>query len=1173
MSDLAAETPDLPGVDRDLDVDTALDSTLGAPGTATQFEPIAFGDESTVVAAYEPGPGDGDGYQSEDELERTFIRQLRAQAYEYLSIASSDDLEVNLRRQLETLNKRALNPSGDGPDGFTDAEWGPFFAKHIANKNDGIIEKTKRIQRDHVQVLERDDGSIANIALIDKDDIHNNRLQVINQYATTGAGGGAKRNHRYDVTILVNGLPLVHVELKRRGVPIREAFNQIDRYQRESFWSDSGLFEYVQLFVISNGTHTKYYANTTRAEACKDNAKESAGRARGGRQESKSFQFTSWWSDANNKRIGDLRDFTKTFFARRTLLNVLTKFCVLDIDETLLVLRPYQIVAAEQILHRVMVASNQGTAGTIDAGGYIWHTTGSGKTLTSFKTAQLVSDMRLDGTTAGGVSKVLFVVDRKDLDAQTKREYDRYEKDAVNGTNSTAHLKTVLEDTDSKIVVTTIQKLANFIKANPKHPVYNEHVVLIFDECHRSQFGDMGAAIRQAFKKYHLFGFTGTPIFAENAGTSGDPSRRTTEQTFGARLHSYTVVDAIHDGNVLPFKVEYHTTVGLSDALVDKPVEAIDTDEVILAAERISQVTTHILDHFNTKTLRTTARGRNRAFNGMFAVHSIDAAKRYYREFERQQRAREEADPSYTRLRIATIFSYAPNEEDPDGFVDDESLDAADLARLDQSSRDFLEDAIRDYNKMNGTSFDTSSDGFDGYYADLADRIKGGTARRPKRPKIDLVIVVNMFLTGFDAVALNTLWVDKRLRSHGLIQAFSRTNRILDSVKTFGNIICFRNLEKQVDDAVALFGNKEARGIILLKPFADYYAEYARLVGLLTTNHPDPRSVVGETAQRDFVVTFGRILRVLNVLKTFDDFEGRALLTERQVQDYTSTYQDLAEESRKAEEADRESILQDVIFEIELIRQVDINIDYVLAMVEKWRASKGDDSTQEAPALKDVESAIDASPSLRSKKDLILAFIDSQRGGKTNVTDDWEKYVAERREAELVDLIEDENLNEEQTRSLIEDAFRDGAVPTLGTSITKLMPPVSRFTKGGDLEVRLSRVTDRLVAYFERFGLLGYEPAHGSSHDPHARPVVDLRFGALTLIVEENTPPGLHKIVPEIVERIDAIAVQVVYSGWSESDAGDEKVRRELRKVLKDFSLAGDQDLFDKTYAYVRENY
>lgn len=1042
---LPIDTDALPGVDSpDL-----VNVTLGERGTAPQFEPVSYGDDGTVVAVYEPEPVVDDRYESEAALEAAFIKQLQAQQYDYLRITSSEDLKDNLRKQMAALNAKML-----GPGGFTDDEWRRFFGDVIANPNDTVLTKTKRIQKEHQQVLKREDGSEVNLVLIDKADIHNNRLQVVNQYTPSdGGGGGAKRSHRYDVTILVNGLPLVHVELKRRGEPLKQAFNQIDRYKRESFWADAGLFEYVQLFVISNGTHTKYYANTTRQRAV--NEASAARRGKGKSQSSSSYQFTSWWADSNNNRIADLTDFTKTFLSKRSLLNVLTRFCVLDVTDTLLVMRPYQIVAAEQILHRIKVASHQGRTGTIDGGGYIWHSTGTGKTLTSFKTAQLASDLDLDDSAAGNIDKVLFVVDRKDLDFQTIREYERFEKGAVDGTDSAQHLRKRLESTESRVIVTTIQKLANFIKKNPNHPALSKHVVLIFDECHRSQFGDMGSTIRKAFKAYHLFGFTGTPIFPENAGAA----RTTTEQTFGTRLHSYTIVDAIRDGNVLPFKVEYHKTVELSPDVVDEKVSAIDTEEILLADKRVSMVVKHILVTYNSKTMRTTSQGQKRRFNGMFAVQSIPAVKRYYTEFQRQQEGT--ANP----LRVATIFSYSANEE-VDDFLDDESLDEADLERLDASSRDFLEAAIADYNRMFGTHFDTSAKGFSGYYADLSRRVK----ERDKNGKgdIDLVIVVNMFLTGFDATHLNTLWVDKKLRLHGLVQAFSRTNRILDSIKTFGNIVCFRNLDKQVDDAIALFGNKEARGIILLRPYAEYFGEYAKEVAVLQDRFAKPTEIVGEQAEKDFITSFGRVLRLMNVLKTFDEFEGAALLTDRQMQDYLSVYQDLAEQHRATDRPEKESVLDDVVFEMELIKQIDINIDYIMGLVAEWKANKGDDLSKYGPSLEEIERELDASASLRSKKDLIMAFIRSHQGDPVPVGVAWTRYVQEQRESELSALIEDERLKEEPTRQLVERAFRDGELPTLGTAITDLLPPTRRFGGGGSTET-LTRVAEKLRAYFDRF--------------------------------------------------------------------------------------------------------
>src|SRR5665647_823856 len=731
---------------------------------ATRYEPIALSPESTVVAEFVPEPSAAAAYQSEAALEAELIRLLREQAYEYLPLTTEAGLVANLRAQLEVLNDLT----------FTDTEWQRFFTEKIAGAKDGIVEKTLRIQDDHVQLLTRDDGSFKNVALIDKQHVHRNRLQVLNQYEVPGGHDSGQRVNRYDVTVLVNGLPLVHVELKRRGVDIREAFNQINRYQRDSFWSGSGLFEYVQIFVISNGTLTKYYSNTTRRQHLEDQS-----RSRRGPATSYSYEFTSWWADATNRPIADLVGFAKAFFAKHTLLNLLTRYCVLTADRTLLVMRPYQIVATERILQRITSSSNLRQLGTVAAGGYVWHTTGSGKTLTSFKTAQLA-------TRLVGVDKVLFVVDRKDLDYQTMREYDRFHKGAANSNTSTAVLKRQLEDPDARIIITTIQKLATFIGANRGHAIYDGHVVIVFDECHRSQFGDMHTAITKAFKQYHLFGFTGTPIFAANAGTGGNPTLKTTEQAFGEKLHTYTIVDAISDKNVLPFRIDYVNTIRLPDAVEDKKVPAIDTERALLAPERVRQVTSYVLEHFDQKTRRNQTYALNTrrvaGFNALFATASIEAARIYYNQFALQQ-----ADvPPAQRLKVGLIYSYSANEEAPDGLLAEEEFETHDL---DQTSRDFLEDAIQDYNAMFGTSFDTSADRFGNYYKDLSERFKNR--------EIDLVIVVNMFLTGFDATTLNTLWVDKNLRAHGLIQAYSRTNRILNSVKTYGNIVSFRNLEEE----------------------------------------------------------------------------------------------------------------------------------------------------------------------------------------------------------------------------------------------------------------------------------------------------------------------------------------------------------------------------------------
>ena len=1028
----------------------------------SQYNIIVSTAEATVVSEYEPQQTRSDAYQSEAALEAAFIKQLTEQGYTYLQIHSSDELVKNLREQLERLNGYH----------FSEDEWKRFFSQNLANSNDGIVEKTRLIQEDNVQVLKRDDGSSKNITLIDKKNIHNNSVQVINQYVENGGNF----DNRYDVSILVNGFPLVHIELKRRGVALKEAFNQIERYQRDSFWAASGLYEYVQLFVISNGTRTKYYSNTTRISAIKE---------RDGKKKvqktSSSFEFTSFWADANNKVIADLVDFTKTFFQKHTLLNIITKYCVLTSENLLLVMRPYQIAATERILNRIEIATNYKKMGSTDAGGYIWHTTGSGKTLTSFKTAQLASRLPY-------VDKVLFVVDRKDLDYQTMKEYDRFERGAANGNKNTKILQRQLEDKDAKgnphecrIIITTIQKLDNFITKNPKHPVLNKHIVLIFDECHRSQFGDMHQKITKYFKNYHIFGFTGTPIFAKNAKSGGNPNLRTTEQAFGDKLHTYTIVDAINDGNVLPFRIDYINTVKKKDGGKDKQVEAINTDSALLAPERISEVVSYILDHFDHKTKRNTgfytfskltnisAVAKNQdtkeekqkvklnGFNSIFAVSSIEAAKLYYMEFKRQM-----AEHPEKALRIATIYSYGQNEDDPDGFIDDEESDNTD--GLDLTSREFLETAIKDYNEMFNTAYDTSSDKFPNYYKDLSLRMKNR--------EVDLLIVVNMFLTGFDATTLNTLWVDKNLKQHGLIQAFSRTNRILNSVKTFGNVVCFRNLQKETDDAIALFGDKNASGIVLMKSYNDYYygyddengkhqKGYEERIAELIQKYPLGVDILGESAKKDFIVSFGNILRLRNILSTFDNFAGNEILSPIDFQDYTGIYNDLYIEFRP--QAQAENIDDDIVFEMELVKQIEVNIDYILMLVAKYHKSNCEDKE----ILIAIDRAIKSSIELRSKKELIENFI-ATINTQTDVNSDWRRFVLEQKETDLSALITEEKLKDEETRKYIENAFRDGGVKTTGTDIDKLMPPVSRFG-GGNRAAKKQTVIEKIQAFFEKY--------------------------------------------------------------------------------------------------------
>ncbi|OUN34107.1 MULTISPECIES: type I restriction endonuclease subunit R [Bacillota] len=1010
--------------------------------------------ESTVVAEYVPQSGRSDSYQSEASLEKAFIKMLGEQGYEYINIHHEKDLIDNLRKQLELLNHYT----------FTDKEWDTFFKHKISNNNEGIVEKTRKIQEDYIQNLTREDGSTMNISLIDKKNIHNNRLQVINQYEEDGG----KHDTRYDVTILVNGLPLVHVELKRRGVAIKEAFNQINRYQRDSFWAGSGLYEYVQIFVISNGTNTKYYSNTTRFSHIKENETFSKKKSK---KTSNSFEFTSFWADGNNRTIPDLVDFTRTFFAKHTLLNILTRYCVFTTEELLLVMRPYQIVATERILNRIEVSTNYKKTGTIEAGGYIWHTTGSGKTLTSFKTAQLATNLPY-------IDKVLFVVDRKDLDYQTIKEYDRFEKGAANGNKNTAVLQKQLEDENARIIVTTIQKLDVFITKNPSHPIRDKHIVLIFDECHRSQFGDMhtrvvGGMIKKKektikvdryFKNYHIFGFTGTPIFSVNAGTGGNPNLRTTAQAFGEKLHTYTIVDAINDGNVLPFRIDYINTVKQKDDTSDQKVKAIDTEEALASPERIREVSKYILDHFDQKTMRNSyysLKGqRVNGFNSMFAVSSIPVCKKYYMELKKQIAER------HRDLTIATIFSFAPNEDSPDGILEDESFDTE---GLDQSSRDFLEMVIDDYNKQFKTNYDTSSKGFQDYYKDLSNRMK--------KREVDLLIVVNMFLTGFDATTLNTLWVDKNLKMHGLIQAFSRTNRILNSVKTYGNIVCFRDLEKETNDAIQLFGDKEASGIVLLKSYEDYYygcvddkgrtlKGYEERIQELLSRFPLGEPIIGDTNKKDFIVLFGNILRLRNILSAFDKFEGNEILSPIDFQDYTGNYHDIYQEI-KPKEVDKDSILDDVVFEMELVKQVEVNIDYILMLVAKYH----DENCKDKEILVAIDKAIRSSLQLRSKKELIEDFIETINAS-SDVNEDWQKFVQEQKEMDIQELIQEEKLKPEETKRLMENAFRDGVLKTMGTDVDKILPPISRFG-GGTRDKKKQIVINKLKIFFEKyFGIL-----------------------------------------------------------------------------------------------------
>ena len=1021
---------------------------------------ISQNTQSTVVAEYVREEREREtGYQSESDLENTLIAQLQRQGYEYLPIHNEKELIANLRKQLEKLNGIT----------FTDSEWQRFFKTEIAKESNGIKEKAITIQRDYKKSFVREDGTQLNISLIDKKDVHHNYTQVINQYAVDS---GTQKN-RYDVTILVNGLPLVHIELKRRGVLLKEAFNQINRYGRESFWADNALFEFVQIFIISNGTTTKYYSNTTRDNHVKEqNSKVKAGRQR----TCNSYEFTSYWSDAKNKLLNDLEDFTATFLSRHSLLNILTRFCVLTEQNILMAMRPYQIAATERLLNRIEVAHNAKLYGTVKAGGYIWHTTGSGKTLTSFKAAQLATKLLY-------IDKVLFVVDRKDLDYQTMREYDRFQKGAANGNTSTSVLEKQIADSNSKIIITTIQKLSSFIKKNPDSDIYKKEVVLIFDECHRSQFGEMHAAITKKFKKYYIFGFTGTPIFIENMPT-GVGLVKTTEDAFGERLHTYTIVNAISDHNVLPFRVDYVSTMKEKENVENSKVWDIEREKALSDPRRISNVAKYILEHYAQQTLQgknykmsvvtnveELAKDKKKkveeersksllnGFNSIFAVQNIPMAKQYYLEFMKQM----EELPENKRLRIATIFSYGVNEADPDEEGDENSDNTE---GLDASSREFLERAIKDYNKMFGTSYDTSADKFPNYYKDVSLRMKNR--------EIDLLLVVNMFLTGFDATTLNTLWVDKNLRYHGLLQSYSRTNRILNSIKQFGNIVCFRNLEDSTNKALSLFGDPEARGISILRPFDDYFNGYEDNKGqhqkgykelaeeLLQMLKPGEYPI-GEEAERNFVKLFGNILKMRNLLSVFDQFEGKDMLSERDVQDYTGIYLDIREKMIR-QKKDKEDICDDLVFEMEFVKQVEVNIDFILFLVEQYRKSH----KQDGEIRVRISKAIDSSPDLRDKKELIEKFIE-QLTPDSEVDAAWRVYVNSEKRRQFDAIIEEENLKRDKAVEFIENAYERGYVPEGGMELDGIMPPINPFDVNANREGKIATVLEKLKAFFQRF--------------------------------------------------------------------------------------------------------
>ena len=1051
-----------------------------------------------VMGRYEQSQQEQSAYQSEQALEESFIAKLVSQGYERLRINSEADMLKNLRLQLELLNEIKLS----------DSEWQRLKVMLLGEQMT-IEDKTEIIQHNNILSLPMDNGENRNICIIDRKNIHRNRpLQVLNQYEENE---GAHKT-RYDVTILVNGLPLVHIELKRRGVPIKEAFNQINRYQRNSFWAGCGIYDYAQIFIISNGTETKYYSNTTRYAHVQEMGSV---RKASSKRESNSFEFTSYWTDTDNNRVAELIDFAERFLNRKMLLYTLTRYCVFTVDKNLMVMRPYQIAATEAILRRINQAlNNRSWLGTTQAGGYIWHTTGSGKTLTSFKTAQLASmDER--------VKKVLFVVDRKDLDYQTMKEYDNFEKDCANSNSNSRILLKQLKDKDCRIIITTIQKLANLMKPSvlgkdeALQEVMKQEVVIIFDECHRSQFGDMQKMIRRSFKKYMMFGFTGTPIFAENAGTSADPKLRTTAQVFGGEpddkgyhtraLHTYTIINAINDQNVLKFKVDYIKTMKMKDGVESKEVWGIDTNDAWKKPERIKLVAKYILDHFDEKTKQADIYGmshlknvaeivrkgkkakavrtqklQTRGFNSILAVDSIPTAIAYYNELSKQMGELDESQ----RRTIAMIYTYAANEaEDENGMLEDENPEG--IGQLEGDQREALGSAIKNYNETFGTNYSTDSDKFQAYYKDVSLRMKD--------KQVDILIVVGMFLTGFDAKTLNTLWVDKNLKMHGLLQAFSRTNRILNAVKNCGNIVCFRNLEEATNKCLGLFGDKDASGIVLMRPFDDYYngydemqkngqmkhyPGYVELVQQLLEKFPlnKLKDLASEKERKEFIKLMGAVLKMQNLLTSFDEFTiDKVMVNEElnfnefKMQDYLGWYNSHYEiyKKEKAEQGGKsETIDDEVVYELELVKQVSIGIDYILALVAQYHES----NCQDASIRVKIEKALDASPDLKDKKELVERFIERQTPDSINVLDKWEEYIIEQRKKELEQIITDENLKHDETVKFMQQSFEDEYVTTSGLAVTNILPPMPIFGAGaGKRAEKKKTVIEKLEAFFKKY--------------------------------------------------------------------------------------------------------
>ena len=996
------------------------------------------------------------GYQTEGSLEREFIRDLQAQGYEYLQeLNGHDALVKNLRAQLQLLNNVV----------FSDAEWRRFLEEYLDKPSDNLIEKTRKIHNNYIYDFVFDNGRIQNIYLLDKQNLARNTVQVINQFEQKGTA-----ENRYDVTILVNGLPLIQVELKKRGVSIREAFNQIHRYSKESFNKENSLFKYLQIFVISNGTDTRYFANTTK-------------------RNKNSFDFTMNWATKDNIAIKDLKDFTATFFQQHTLLSILIKFCVFDTSDTLLIMRPYQIAATERILWKIQSSYLAKNWSNRESGGYIWHTTGSGKTLTSFKASRLATELNF-------IDKVFFVVDRKDLDHQTMKEYQRFSPDSVNGSESTTGLKRNIEKDDNKIIVTTIQKLNNLMKSEENLPIYQKQVVFIFDEAHRSQFGEAQKNLKRKFKKFYQFGFTGTPIFPENA-----LGAETTASVFGTELHSYVITDAIRDDKVLKFKVDYNDVRPQFKALeIEKDPEkltALEQKQAFLHPERIKEISQYLLNNFKQKTHRLNATGKG--FNAMFAVSSVETAKRYYETLQNLQSEQEKP------LRIATIFSFAANEEqDAIGDIPDETFEPT---ALNSTAKEFLTKAIDDYNHYFGTSYGVDSQSFQNYYRDLAKRVKN--------QEVDLLIVVGMFLTGFDAPTLNTLFVDKNLRYHGLMQAFSRTNRIYDTTKTFGNIVTFRDLEQNTVDAITLFGDKNTKNVVLEKSYDSYFngddnqRGYLEVVQELQNRFPNPTEIETEQDKKEFVKLFGEYLRIENILQNYDEFAAlQALqavdlndpiamekfkqvhyvndeqiaemlkvptLPVRAEQDYRSTYNDIRDWLRQRKEGndkDNSPInWDDVVFEVDLLKSQEINLDYILALIFEHHKKNQDKEV----LIDEIRRTVRSSLGNRAKESLIVDFINQTNlndiPDKASLIDAFFLFAQNEQQKEAETLIQEENLNVDAAKRYISTSLKREYASENGTALNEVLPKMSPLNP--QYLTKKQTIFQKIAAFVEKFKGVG----------------------------------------------------------------------------------------------------